>query len=94
MSPNQFPVNPKSSWKHIKAHDKNLKITHYIPLKNFVTPLYADIYMLIFNGIYSTSQKTSKSNPVNLELKWKSLEYTVSFETVAVISRSVWLFPV
>ena len=35
--------------------------------------------MLIFNGIYSTSQKTSKSNPVNLELKWKSLEYIVPF---------------
>ena len=38
--------------------------------------------MLIFNGIYLTSEETSKSISVNLELKWKSLEYSVPFETL------------
>ena len=33
--------------------------------------------MLIFKRIYLTSKETSKSIPVNLELKWKSLEYSV-----------------
>ena len=33
--------------------------------------------MLIFNGIYLIGKETSKSIPVNLELKWKSLEYIV-----------------
>ena len=43
--------------------------------------------MLIFKRIYLTNKKTSKSIPVNPGLKWKSLEYSVPFETLLLPLR-------
>ena len=60
-SPNQFPVNPKSSWKHIKAHDKNLKIFLIYTLQKSCQPFIIFIFKKL-HIIQLNLQKVQKSS--------------------------------
>ena len=45
--------------------------------------------MLIFKRIYLTSMETSKSIPVNLELKWKVKDRCFQFDLAVYLEASL-----